>query len=363
MPSTKKLKEMILKKKEHREPLIQIPKENLLSTGFTPLNVHCTGTTKGGYGKGLFVFIVGDSSSGKTWLSHTCLAEAALNSEFDNYDFVFDNIENGALMNAKRFFGGAVAKRLQPPQGTFEDPINSVTSEDFYNNLTTRLESGKPCIYIADSETALSAVEDVKKFKENRRASGKGKEIKGTYGTGKAKTNSINMRMIVPLLKKTGSILIIISQTRQNIGWGFEDRTRSGGLSLRFYAHLEFWTKIIKKFKKDVGGKKRHIGSQVEIDIRKNRLTGWEGKLSFPFYKSYGIDEVGGCVDYLVEEGYWKKRKATIVAHDLELEGSKEDLILQIEDGGMLPGLRKAVRKCFDQIEAECSLKRKPRYS
>lgn len=355
-----------MSKKKQREELIQIPKENLLSSGFTPLDVSCTGTTAGGYGKGLFIFIVGDSSSGKTFLTNTCLAEAAKNPEFDNYDFVYDNSENGALMNYPKFFGQAVADRIQPPRGTWDKPINSATTEDFYDNLYARLTAKKPCIYIEDSETALMPADDMAKFLENQKLRNAGKQVKGTYGMAKAKANSTNLRVMIPLLEKTGSILIMTSQTRQNVSmFSFEDRTRAGGTSLRFYAHLEMWTKVIKKLKKKVMGKDRHVGSVVEIDIKKNRLNGWEGRLEMPFLKQMGIDQTGGCIDYLVGEGYWTKKDGGIInASEFELKMKREELVEIIEsDESLEAQLRQVTKRCFETIQSKSLLPRKRRYT
>jgi hypothetical protein len=286
-----------------------------------------------------------------------------MNEEYDDYEFYYDNVENGALMDIPRFFGKKVAERLKPPKGTWDDPINSVTSEDLYDNLYEKLTAKKPCIYIVDSETALVPADDLSKFIENKKLRDKGKQTKGSYGMAKAKQNSTNLRLMIPMLEKSGSILIMVSQTRQNTNmFSFEDRTRAGGLSLRFYAHLEIWTKIIKKIKKEVKGKDRHVGTVVELDIRKNRLNGWEGKLTMPFYKSFGLDELGGCVDYLIEEGHWKKSKGIIQATEFDLSLKKDQLIEKILDEGLLPGLRLAVRKCFRSIEAACAIQRPQRY-
>lgn len=358
------VREILLAKKKVREELLQIPKEKLLSTGYTPLDVHCSGRTEGGYGKGLFVFIVGDNSTGKTWLSNTCLAEAARNPEFDDYEFIFDNVENGNLINTRKFFGRAVDKRLVPPRGTKQDPINSITSEDFFDNLYTRLVSKRPCIYIVDSETALNAEADMQRFQENKKLREAGKKVKGSYGMAKPKQNSDKIKLMIPLLEKTGSILIMIGQTRKNIDpFSFEDRTHSGGLSMGFYAHLEFWTRLLKKIKKDVRGKPRHIGTNVEVEIRKNRLTGWTGKLSFPFYKSFGIDELGGCIDYLVGENWWPKKGGKIDAKELEIKLKKEELVQYIQEEGLQQALKLAVKKCFLAIQKACSINREPRYT
>lgn len=363
--TAKEAKEILTMPKEERKPLLQIPDKNLLKTGYAVLDVHLSGTTRGGYGKGLFVVISGDSSTGKTWLSNTCLAEAVRNEEFDNYDLIFDNIENGNLMDTIYFFGKEVGRRWEPPRGTQKNPIYSVTSQDLYSGLTKRLKQDRKFIYITDSETALFTEQAEARHEENIKMRDKGKKTKASFGMEKAKENSDKLRMIVPKLEKHGSILIIITQVRKQIGVMYgDDRTRDGGLSLGFYAHIELWTRKMGKLKAEIRGKDRHIGQNIEIDIRKNRVNGWLGKIQMPFYFNYGIDELGGCIDYLVDEKHWKKKKGLIYAEELELTMKRDALIDQIQEDGSEGVVRKAVQRCFHAIEKakRKSIHRKPRY-
>ena len=226
--------EMTKPKKKKSNPL---SKRKLLSTGSTLLNLACSDNPLGGFVKGKYFFLVGDSSSGKTWLSLTCLAEANISKYFSNYRFIYDNGEDGALMDMERFFGKGVAKKMEPPAGIKKKPIYSKTAQDFYYNLDDALKHAKehdePFIYILDSENSLTSDQEEEKFDEQKKANRSGKEITGTFGDGKAKIHSSHMRKIIGPLGETGSILIVISQTRDNLGFGFEKKTRSGGKALK----------------------------------------------------------------------------------------------------------------------------------
>ena len=96
---TKDIKKALLTKRK-KEVLTA---KDFLSTGSTLLNLACTGFPNRGFVKGRYYFIVGDSTSGKTWLSLTCLAEASINPNFKDYRFIYDNAEDGALMDITRF--------------------------------------------------------------------------------------------------------------------------------------------------------------------------------------------------------------------------------------------------------------------
>lgn len=361
---TKDIKKKLLKKSDKPKA---IQNKDLLGTGSTILNLACSGKIAGGYPKGYYVLIVGDSSSGKTFFAMTCLAEANINPEFDNYRFIFDNAENGSTANYAKFFGQKTVDRIEPPKGTKEDPEHSSTLEDFYANIDGAIEEGTPFIYVLDSMDAIQPKEEIETQTKKNKAVREGKkgEDKGSYGTGKAKMNSQNLRIIANKLKKTGSILIIISQTRDNIGWGsqFNPKTRSGGNALRFYARLEFWTSVVKKLKTSVNGIDRTIGAITKVKFKKNHFTGWEGEIEIPHYRSTGFDDLGGCVDYLVTEGVWSESGKVINAKDFAIKAKREALVRQIEAKGLQKKLRLLVRDTWNDIEEKSSIKRESRYA
>lgn len=328
-----------------------------LSTGSTLLNLACSGRSDVGFLPGTYVFLVGDSASGKSFLSLTCLAEAAMNPLFKSYRFIYDNAENGALMDIGRFFGQEVARRLEV--ATISD-----TLEGFFYNLDDAFTEARPFIYVLDSMDCLTTEEETDKFAEGKQASRTGKQVAGSYGTSKAKANSAGIRRIIPKLKDTGSILIIISQTRDNIGFGaqFNPKTRSGGHALRFYCHLELWSSIRSRIKKTVRGKERQLGIVCKAEVKKNRLTGRERSVEIPILHSSGIDDLGSCVDYLIDEGHWAKSGANVTAGEFDHKGSRDKLIARIEDEGREPELRQLVAKVWTDIETACTVSRKPRY-
>lgn len=333
------------------------PSVGYLSTGSTLLNLATSGRVDGGFAKGTYVFLVGDSSSGKTFLSLTCLAEAAKSKKFKNHRFIYNAPENGALMNIKRFFGSAVDERLEIPEP-------STTIEDFYFHLDTVFKEGKPFIEILDSMDALSSDDEQEHFQSAKSAKEKGKEVGGSYGTSKAKINSSGIRQILPGLRDTGSVLIIISQTRDNIGFGakFNPKTRSGGRALRFYAHLELWSSIRKTLTRNHNGKDRPLGILSQVEVKKNRLTGQQHTVEIPIHHSHGIDDIGSCVAFLIEEGRWGKTKRSVNAVDFDFTGTEEKLIDHIESNGLEKQLRGIVGEVWSEIETACQVRRKRRY-
>ena len=336
--------------------------KGMLSTGSTLLNLACSGRPSGGFARGGYYLIVGDSTSGKTVLSGTCFAEAAINPKFDNYLLVHDNAEGGALMFEK-FFGSKIAARIRPPETDKKgNPVYSHTVEDFYYHLYDCLRGKQPVIYVLDSENSLSSEAEQKKFEKRKVAHEEDTEAAGSYTDAKAKAHSQNLRGAIALLRDTGSILIIISQTRDNLGFGFEKKTRSGGRALKFYAMLEMWSSVKKKLVRTVKGKPRTIGIVAEVQIKKNRFIGKDRTVSVPIYHSVGFDDIGGCIDYLVEEKHWTVKDGLIDAKDFAVVAYRDPLVRHIETNELEHDLRVLVWEVWQDIEDACEVRRKSRY-
>ena len=341
-------------------------KDDLLSTGSTLLNLACTGHIEGGLVKGGYFFLVGDSQSGKTFLSRTCLAEATINPQFKDYRIIYDDVEYGALMDTRRYFGDALADRMEPPFTDEDGPVYSETIEDFYFSLDDALNGKRPIIYVLDSMDGLDSIAAREKFVERKKAVRKGTKTTGSYGDGKARSNSSTIRSMLPRLRDTGSILLILAQTRDSFDASLfgPQQTFSGGHALKFYAMLQLWSSVGSKLKATVKGKERIIGINSRIRVKKNRATGRDRTIEVPIYYSHGIDDVGGCVRYLVNEGHWPKNKTGVIeAHDLGTASRYEELVKEIEEKGMVFDLRQTVADVWRDIEAACEVQRVNRYS
>lgn len=361
MASTKKMKDQVMKPKRKSRH-----KRLYVSAGFTVLNLACSGRPDAALRTGKFYLFCGGSNSGKTWVVHAVLAEASIDPAFDDYDFYYDDAEDGALMDIKRYFGRKLYRRLKAPRYDESGfPVHSETLEDFYYGMKDIIDQGRPFIYILDSMDAITSKEEMEQFEKGRKANKKGQEEAGTYGTSKAKKNSAYIRIIRNGLKKTNSILIIISQSRANFGFAsqFNPDTRSGGRALTFYATLEIWTKLKKNIeKKDTNQKTRQQGIISQIKITKNRQTGRGHKIDLPIYHSHGIDDTGGCIDWLLDEKHWSKQGGKINAKEFGKKLTREKLIHWIEENEKERKLQLIVANVWKEIEKASSIKRKNKY-
>jgi len=188
-------------------------------------------------------------------------------------------------------------------------------------------------------------------------------------------------RTIKSDLKKMEAFLLVISQTRDNIGFGaqFKPKTRSGGKALGFYSTHENWLSVVQQEKeKGVG-----VGAITECKCTKNKLTGKKRNVRIPIFYDYGIDDISANVDFLVEENYWQKKSVKekksddepvkrgrkkkvgggiIVAPEFGIEGVRRKIIYDIENERLDKELAKIVGQIWKQREDSIRLDRRPRY-
>lgn len=360
---TKKTKDIVKQIVEHSVKKLKtkhLRERIFVSTGSTHFNLACSDRYSGAFSLGSMENIVGDSSSGKSIAALSIIAEAAHNPIFDKYKLIYDEPECANNFNIGKLFGKVTEARLQAPRYDKNgEAMWSETIQDFHHNVMRFLNGNQPVIYILDSFDALTSNEEITKVEEAVAAVEKGNKPKGSYGMEKAKIASQILRMIIGKLKRTDSLLIIISQTRDNIDpMSFASKTRSGGRALKFYASHEIWTAIAGTIKH----KDTKVGIICSGKITKNKLTGKLREFKFPIYYSYGIDDISSCIDFLVSKKYWHKNGNKIKAKGIAESMVMKKLVTHIEQKGLERKLKKLVKKVWEKDEAELQLERKSKY-
>lgn len=329
----------------------------LIPTGSTLLNCALSDHYQGGYQIGSVVNTIGDSGTGKTLLALNSLAEMTLYKRFDDYRFIFDDVEAALAGNIKFMFGTRVAERIELDN-------RSDTIQDFYINLLKAIKNGQPFIYVLDSLDALTSKEEqgraTKMVNSKKKEEETGEKVKtaGSWKTEKPKMTSEILRVTAREIKDKEAFVNVISQTRDNLGWGFSDKSRSGGKALKFYCCHEMWVSSTAPIKK----LKERIGSNSKIQISKNKLTFKKRAIEIPIYDNFGIDDLGSCVDYLLTEKVWKKEKQTIKAVHFGWEGNRDTIIKRIERGSKERELLQLVGRTWGNKEDLLKVDRKRRY-
>lgn len=348
--STQKHAKDITKKYEKSPPSQKPSSTLLIPSGSTLLNLACSDDYRGAYPIGKIVNPIGDRSTGKTYFALTSLAEVCQITKFNDYRLILDDAEFANEFNLKRLFGQSLVDRIKLQ-------IISKTIEDFYSNLMKVIKDGRPFIYILDSLDSVTSIAEQKRAEEYE----KGKEPDGSYKTEKPKLVSEILRVVSGDIKNREALVMIISQTRDNIGFGamFKPKVRTGGKALEFYASHEMWHAVKKREK----SKGREIGMIIETRVTKNKFTGKNRTVETPIYPSfYGIDSVTGNINFLVNEGHWSKIGQKIKAEELDLCLVQKRLVHMIESKGMEKEVDKIVADVWKNIEDSIQPERKPKF-
>jgi hypothetical protein len=272
---------------------------------------------------------------------------------FDDFRFIYDDVEAANEFDIAYLFGSKVNKRI-------EQDKRSKTIEDLNDSLARALEGERPFIYVLDSFDALTSEAAMEKDETNRKAREKGNKISGSYGDGKPKKASEMFSQRVQQLHDHNSFLLVISQTRDNIGFGamFTPKTRSGGKALKFYACHEVWLACQKKEKKGA----RTIVTNVKAKITKNKLTGRHGEAEFPILFDYGVDDITSCIRFLMVEKVWSGSRSAINTKDFAQKISLKNLISHIEDNNREKELYGLCQETYDNIMESLKPVRKRKY-
>lgn len=244
---------------------------------------------------GRFINIVGDKSSGKTFLSNEFIANC--HYEFgDKFKWVYDDCESGYSFDTEALYGFEIMP------SDLNDRVHSTTVEQAFYNIKKFSDKLKPDefgIYVLDSLDGLTSEEQDKRAEERIKSIEEDKEMKGTYGMGKAKYLSQEFfPQLCSTIEDKNVLVIIISQIRDNVDmFSFEKYARAGGRALDFYAHSVIWIATCKKILK----KDAPVGVVVKAKTTKSKTPRPFRECFFSFLYDYGLDSVGTNLDYLFD--------------------------------------------------------------
>lgn len=337
----------------------KLDSENFVSTGSTLLNLVLTDQRNAGFRKGRIVNLVGDSSAGKSFLALTVLAEASQSPKFDEYRLIYDDAENALCFDMEKLFGKKAAERI-------DVSLKSDTIQKWKRNMVRLVEEGVPFIYVLDSFDSLTSSEALDRALKAAKSDG---DESGSFKTEKPRIGSETAAMLAEPIAETGSILIIVSQTRDNIGVTFgEKKTRSGGKWLQFYSTHVPWMAIVGRDRREITIKgkkiKRTVGVNTCVRCKKNKVTGKERECNLKISYDYGIDDIFSNIQFLVESGVWASKAGYITATEFTEDRMRMgDLCVFIEDNNLEEELAELVEDTWKFIEtAFATQERKPKY-
>ena len=359
-----------MQRRSKRIPQTEEQKYEYVNSGSTMLNLALSDSVNGGFPLGYIATIPGASAAGKTILILNMFAEASINSKFNDYKLIYDDVERRSNFDINHLFG-KLADRLITPSGILfskskeADEIGfSHTIQDLRNRMLMLRKEGKPFIYVADGLDAFSTDEELDKEMRRAIALAKSKEaakkIAGSFNAEKAKITGQILRMINDVIANTNSLFILTQQLRQKMNaMPFESPWVTSGGEAPYY-----WSEVRPFLIKaaPIKNGKIKIGTSSRIRMDKNSITGKLRDIEFDIYYDLGIDDIGSMVKFLITEGHWKSG-SWIEAPEFRLkEHGKEALIKAIEKTGRIERLKRIVQKVWNAREESLKLDRKRRY-
>lgn len=257
------------------------------------------GGEKGVYGEpaGRIINVVGDKSSGKTFVCNEFIANAKW-TYGDKFKWMYADCERGYTFDTINMYGFDI----HTPES--DEPTN--VEEAFYciTKFANSLKKDEFGIYVLDSLDALTSDEQDKRADERIATMEKGKDFdKGTFGMGKAKYLSQEFfPQLCKVLEDKNILLIIVSQIRDNTDmFSFEKFSRSGGKALDFYCYCVLWLATAKKISIEEGEQKLYLGGTNKLKVTKGKVPRPYRECFYTFYYQYGIDNISTGVDYLFD--------------------------------------------------------------
>lgn len=247
----------------------------------------------GGYALGRVTNIVGDRSTAKSALA----TEALINftRQYPKGKPSYRECEAAYDMG----YAEAMGLPLKKIDFGADEPFT--TTEDFIRDVgavtSERIKTKTPGIYVLDSLDSLSDEAEMER-----------KTGEASYGMAKAKLLSEFFRKSARKLERAETLLLVISQVRDNIGAMYGDKQkRSGGKALDFYASQVLWLAHIKTLKKTINKVERPRGVTIRAKVKKNKVGLPFRECDFDFIFGYGIEDVGASVKWLNEVGRLKE--------------------------------------------------------
>jgi recombination protein RecA len=329
------------------------------STGSTLLDLVVGGGVDMGYSAGSIINIVGDKSTGKTFLANEIIASAYHKYE-DKFIWNYDDAESGYTFDSQKLYN-------MPPICN-SNSFKSKTVEDWYCNVRKFLEKIKDDmigIYVLDSLDGLSSNEILERGDERYKAFKQKKDFdKGSYQMASAKFLSQEFfRGLAGELMEKNVLLIVISQVRDKIGSFFAQQTRAGGKALDFYAHTALWLSNLQKIEKS----NRSIGYVVKAKAKKNKTSRPFREAIISLLFDYGIDNVGSNLDFLFDlrgdSGKIKKCSEKIQWEKEENTYTRDELIDKILNEDLCDLIEKKTIEKWEDIEKLVSSNRRCKYA
>lgn len=252
-----------------------------IPTGIEPLDV----ILGGGMPRGRIFMLVGDYSTGKTYLAQKAIQAVQQKNElavYFNCELKYDPewwMKTGVNINELIVVEGNVGEHIW--EGMLEMISRNVG------------------IVVLDSIAALVPIAEDEKAMEQLFVGDQGKMI------------SKGLRKIIPRMSDKKTIVVFINQLRDTIGGLTPLEVYPGGRAQKFYASIVMRVRRGEWITEKFGDKLTRTGHRIKVRTEKNNLAPPWQDVNIPFYFTGELDSIAGLVSLGYDLG--------IITHDRQI--------------------------------------------
>lgn len=269
-----------------------------ISTGSTLLDWLISNKYHGGFPVGRITELMGLEGSGKSLLC----AYAIKNCQQTGGIPILVDTEYAVSREFFSAIGVDIKNLIWISPETLEDCFQTI--EKLVEIVKTNHKNKKVLICL-DSVSALTTKKEM--YENNFEKQG--------YATDKSILLSMVFRKIKKMISEEKICFIATNQYRMKLDAGpFGDKwTTSGGKALAYYSSLRLKVSIVQAIKDKDGNR---IGSWIEFEVSKNRLTAPHRSIRVPLYYSSGFDNNESIVNFLKDKKVIKTSGPVYVLED-----------------------------------------------
>jgi recombination protein RecA len=266
---------------------------------------------RGGFERGLILEIYGNEGVGKSFLGYSIMMEACKKGH------------RCAIVDAENSLDSELLVKIGLPPKRIMVVDGAPTGEANLSIAQTLMETGEFAVVMIDSVAAL--------VPEARTEAAYDQASIGLH----ARLLSAGIQKILPVVKKTNTLLIFINQIRNKIGAYGNPETTTGGKALPFYAayRVEVRGGQSKASKLLDAGTGEVYGHRTTFKVVKNKRAAPWREAEVDLVYGLGYDTVGELLDLGIDMGLIEKGGAWLTYGEHKWQGrDKAKLALQVDD-------------------------------